>query len=218
MKRTTTILLCIGLGIALMVFPFVLNYVILQPSLFPYVGEPVNWLMFWPTYLGAAASFIMILVTWRTLCQNEEQLQELKKQWEEEHTPEIIAFMFGYEQLFYIRIKNISNVTVKNISINITREPIETIVNYDIWKHKLISTLFSIEPRGYRDIQVPASFFKNENYNDFFCLKFTYNEKYNYETQLSFNDATIIDTRFEEDAILSELSKLTKATYHVEMK
>ena len=75
MRRSSFIIVFL----AILAIPIILNFVIQLPAIFPVVGEPVNWLMFWATYLGAATSFLMIVYTALTLKQNKEQLDELKR-------------------------------------------------------------------------------------------------------------------------------------------
>lgn len=73
--------------IALILLPFAINFLIQMPAKFDVVSEPENWLMFWPTYISAAASFFMIYVTYLSLKQNRKQLDEMKRQWDAEHKP-----------------------------------------------------------------------------------------------------------------------------------
>lgn len=205
MNKKVLILLCV----ILIVLPIALNFIIQLPALFPIVGEPVNWLMFWATYLGAAASFVMIIYTGFTLKQNKEQLDELKRQWTEEHKPEIAAHFYGYDQFFYLRIKNVSKVTVSNISITITRDPQKEIIwHYDKWKKNIEDIHFSIEPNGYRDIEVMGSCHRGIKYDDYIGIQFDFNEKYKYSVNLSFDEATLLNPRLEEQALLDTISQI----------
>lgn len=81
----------------LLFFPFILNKLILSPQLFPYVGEGKDWLMFWATYISAIASFAMVFITWWTLRQNKNQLNEIKRQWEEENRPRLEIYFINDE-------------------------------------------------------------------------------------------------------------------------
>ena len=205
MNKRVIILLCF----ILVAIPIALNFVIQQPALFSVIGEPKDWLMFWATYLGAAASFIMIVYTGVTLKHNKAQLDELKRQWEEEHKPEIAVCIFGRNQTFHIRIKNISKVTVSNVSITITHDPTkENIMNYDKWKQSLENLTFSIEPNGYRDIELMVSHYVGITYNEFIGLQFDFNDKYKYNVNLSFDEASLLNCRSEEQELLYTIEKI----------
>lgn len=67
--------------------PILLNWVIRWRSFFKFVGKDTDWLGFWVTYISAIASFAMVFITWRTLQQNKEQLEEIKRQWNEQNKP-----------------------------------------------------------------------------------------------------------------------------------
>lgn len=205
MNKKNIILLCF----ILVAIPIALNFIIQQPALFSVIGEPKDWLMFWATYLGAAASFVMIVYTGVTLKHNKAQLDELKRQWEEEHKPEISVYFFGHDQYFYIRIQNISKVIVSNISITITQDPKkEPILNYDAWKQKIEGVHFSIEPNGHRDVEVMSSFYPDHKYNDFIGLQFKFNNNYEYNINLSFDEAVVVNPRLEQQALLHMINKV----------
>lgn len=205
MNKKDIILLCF----ILVAIPIALNFIIQQPALFSVIGEPKDWLMFWATYLGAAASFVMIVYTGVTLKHNKAQLDELKRQWEEEHKPEISVYFFGHDQYFYIRIQNISKVIVSNISITITQDPKkEPILNYDAWKQKIEGVHFSIEPNGYRDVEVTSSFYPDHKYDDFIGLQFKFNNNYEYNINLSFDEAVVVNPRLEQQALLNMINEV----------
>lgn len=205
MNKRVIILLCF----ILVAIPIALNFIIQQPALFSVIGEPKDWLMFWATYLGAAASFVMIVYTGVTLKHNKAQLDELKRQWEEEHKPEISVYFFGHDQYFYIRIQNISKVIVSNISITITQDPQkEPILNYDAWKQKIEGVHFSIEPNGHRDVEVMSTFYPDHKYNDFIGLQFKFNNNYEYNINLSFDEAVVVNPRLEQQALLNMINKV----------
>ena len=211
MNKKEIILICMTAIAAIVIIPLLINYFIQIPAVLPIVGEPVNWLMFWPTYLGAVASSVMIFVTYMTLKQNKEQLQEMKRQWDEEHKPQLAAHIYGYGQLFYIRVKNISKVSVNKVSMSFTHDPQnEFILNYDAWKQKLSNINFSIEPNDFLDIEVPASFYIGEIYTDFIGLSFSFNDSYQYNVNLYFAEATVCNFRFENQALLETIDKVSE--------
>ena len=91
---------------AIVLIPILLNWVIRWQSFFEFVGKDTDWLMFWVTYISAIASFAMVFIRWRTLKQNEEQLNEIKRQWEEQNRP-ILSFKIIYiNSVFYLKVEN----------------------------------------------------------------------------------------------------------------
>ena len=131
-------------GIVL-VIPILLNFIIPLPALFPVIGEPVNWLMFWATYLSAAASFGMIVYTALTL-------DEMKRQWNEEHKKELVAYLVVHNNYFYLCIKNTSIVPIINIRASITHVPSGVHKPYAEFLKNFNNSVFSIEAGGCRYI------------------------------------------------------------------
>lgn len=90
-KWVESISIIIGLA-----FPFALNCLVMQHTSYSVAGKPETWIAFWPSYLSAIASFGMIVLTAITLLfnneilkNNKEQLDEMKRQWDKEHKPDI---------------------------------------------------------------------------------------------------------------------------------
>ena len=107
----------ISLMIALLT-PIILNFILLIPAFTNIVGTETDWLEFWGTYLSAIASFAMVFITWKTLEQNREQLNLMKKQWEDEHRPLLDIYIVKEDFLqkgYTIEILNIGNSPAINI-------------------------------------------------------------------------------------------------------
>lgn len=105
-------------------FPFFLNWIVMQHTLCDVAGKPETWIAFWPSYLSAIASFGMIALTAIALLfnneilrNNKEQLDEMKRQWEEEHKPNVSVSFNQLGTVAYLRIINTSIVEVKNLRI-----------------------------------------------------------------------------------------------------
>lgn len=90
--------------IELLILPLLINAGYLFESDYSILHAPSAWATFWATYLAAIASFAMVFITWLTLKknkeqndailqQNKDQLDEMKRQWEEEHRPKIEAYL-----------------------------------------------------------------------------------------------------------------------------
>lgn len=77
------------------------------------------------TILGTIATTAMVILTYRTLKANKEQLEELKKQWDEEHKANIVySILFDNINLF-LKVENIGKQTAKNLQIEINDEFID---------------------------------------------------------------------------------------------
>lgn len=98
---------------------------------------------------------------------------------------------------------------MSNISITITHDPTkENIMNYDKWKQSLENLTFSIEPNGYRDIELMVSHYVGITYNEFIGLQFDFNDKYKYNVNLSFDEASLLNCRSEEQELLYTIEKI----------
>lgn len=108
-----------------LVFPFLLNCLVMVKTSFPVAGSPDTWIAFWPSYLSAIASFGMIALTIltlyynnKTLSNNIEQLKELKRQWEEEHKPNLVVSYNMIDNVAYLRLVNTSKAEIRNLTIS----------------------------------------------------------------------------------------------------
>lgn len=72
--------------------------------------------------IGAVATLLMVIVTWCTLRQNRKQLNELKRQWEEENRPSIEVYFLKESEISKmarIEILNIGKRPATNITFHI---------------------------------------------------------------------------------------------------
>lgn len=101
LKKYWSILAMVGF---LLVLPLLINLCYRLESDCSELHAPSAWATFWATYLAAIASFAMVFITWLTLKKNKEQndailqqnndqLNEMKRQWEEDHRPKIEAYL-----------------------------------------------------------------------------------------------------------------------------
>lgn len=119
----------IFLMIALLI-PIILNFILIIPAFTNIVGTETDWLEFWGTYLSAIASFVMVFTTWKTLEQNREQLNLMKKQWEDEHRPLLDIYIVKEDFLqkgYTIEILNIGNSPAINIGCTFDDELLKKI-------------------------------------------------------------------------------------------
>ena len=108
--------------IALIVVPIVLNFILLIPAFTPIVGDNQTWLSFIGTLIGALASFAMIFFTAKTLEQNKNQLEELKRQWEEDHRPHLYGRIVAYKHFYFYQIYNAGSMDAYNVSLKINSD------------------------------------------------------------------------------------------------
>lgn len=157
----------------LLVFPYILNKLILFDSYWNIVGGPKEWLAFWPSYLSALASAVMIAYTAMTLKNNKEQLDELKRQWAEEHKPNVSVSFNITNSIGAFRIVNTSVVEVKEMSIIAEfyhdGQKVENATFPELRTLKI-----NIEPKGIRNVRILDFVFKEHN-TDYFILRLNYN-------------------------------------------
>ena len=84
MRKNKVQIWAVVVALGVIVFPLLLNWLLLRDAIAPVVGDSVTWLTFWPVYLSAIASFGMIYFTYRSLQENRKQLEEIKRQREED--------------------------------------------------------------------------------------------------------------------------------------
>lgn len=77
---------------------------------------PIDW-----SGIAAIVSFVMVIVTTISLCQNKKQLKEMKRQWDEEHRPVVVFKIkgIGYE-MYNLVMENCGKTTAKNIRFHLS--------------------------------------------------------------------------------------------------
>lgn len=107
---------------ALIAVPIGLNFILLIPAFTPIVGDNQIWLSFIGTLIGALASFVMIFFTAKTLEQNKEQLDELKRQWREQNRPILNGRIIIYQKSYFLEIYNSGNMDANNITVSLNSD------------------------------------------------------------------------------------------------
>ena len=120
-KKLNTVLFLIAI-ITILLFPLLLNWLLLQKAFVPVVGDGITWLSFWPVYLSAIASFGMIFFTYRSLQQNKKQVEELQKQREEEERARLVFSIIVYQHAFMLKISNIGKKNVFNAILHFNED------------------------------------------------------------------------------------------------
>ena len=135
-KRLVTI--AISVSVALILFPFLLNWLLLKDAIVPVVGDGTTWLTFWPVYLSAIASFGMIVMTYISLRQSKEHIEDLKRREDEEQRARLVFSVIVYQTAFYLRIFNIGKENAFNVKLNVNDDFVDEIKeSYRQYYHKL---------------------------------------------------------------------------------
>lgn len=114
-------------GIVIVLLPIILNWVMRQPQIAPYVGEAKGWLAFWGNYFSAAVAAIMIIFTYYSLKNNKETLNEMKREWEEERKAQLIVSITANDRIIMIKVKNIGKVPAFDIRLTFNQEFIDSL-------------------------------------------------------------------------------------------
>ncbi|MBQ3944794.1 MAG: hypothetical protein II670_04195 [Alphaproteobacteria bacterium] len=77
------------------------------------------------TGLSAIATAVMAFIALRSLLQNKKQLDELKKQREEENCARLVFEIVSYQQIFMLKIMNVGKSTAFDVFLDIKSEVIE---------------------------------------------------------------------------------------------
>lgn len=202
--------------VIMLIIPVLINIMVLIPVPGNWVaGRPNDWIHFWASYLGAVASFMMVWYTSRALKQNNMQLDVIKQQWEAEHTPEIFATLIRSKDKGFIRIMNVSNISIKNLKIEITQDPEENIqtsmVNYDLFKANIRNSTFAIEPHGKIDIVFIQRLYLDEKYTGTITLKFTFNEGFENIVTIPFEQMLLVDSEIVHNDYRNHLEDISSS-------
>lgn len=122
MKRNKVWIWIVAIVLGVFAFPLLLNWFLLRDATIPVVGDSVTWLTFWPVYLSAIASFGMIYFTYRSLQQNKIQLEEMKRQREEEERARLVFSVIVYKHAFMLKISNVGKRNVYNAVIQFNED------------------------------------------------------------------------------------------------
>ena len=213
-------LLIIGIGLFffIILIPIILNFVVILPSPIPekyIIGSPKDWLSFWAVYIGSIGSLIMAGVAFVTImqnrrmvvqnkkiiAQNKKQLNEIVRQWEEEHRPRINISIAIYRKALFIKIKNIGVGNATDIKMSFNKDFIEKLpkAKYKEMYENVEKRPFSIESGGAKYILI--GFCEDiqkewENKNIILNIKGTYCSKYTINEIFDMED--FITQRFME--------------------
>ena len=133
----------IVVGIIIVLAPIILNFILLLQIGIPeqlIVGDSKLWLSFWPTYLGALGTFLMAIMTYKTLKQNDKLI---KKQ----NTPKLSCSLAIGKDCLYIEIKNSTSVPAHEAKVSLANNTTkESILDFDSLCNQLAQMSFDISP------------------------------------------------------------------------
>jgi hypothetical protein len=200
-------------------FPWWARFIVYNDLIIPQDNHQMEWLMFYTAYYGTLASVAMIYVTKRTLINNQKQLDEIKRQWKEEHKPEIIAYMTTHEIYFYICIKNTSRVPIHDIRVSVTHVPTKGIIpSKEYFLDKIDGASFAIEAGGIRYINTYAMTTSTPVQEDYLGLQFTYADDIIYKVDLPFKEGSIIKDRLNYKQVFSDIHNISTAIQQLDRK
>ena len=151
--------------LVLVILPALLNLCYFIPALNEILEEPKKWTAFWGTYLSAIASFVMALSTWKTLGQNSEQLNEIRRQWNEQNKPKVFCSLEKDNLDILLVIYNASNSVATNVCISIVNKNVKENPIFLRYAKLLENTLFSITPLQRKVINLYLAAYVEEDYS-----------------------------------------------------
>lgn len=172
----------------LLLFPVVLNWILLREAIVPVVGDSTTWLTFCPVYLSAMASFGMIYYTYRSLQQNKKQLEEMKAQREEEERARLVFSVIVYQTAFMLKISNIGKRNVFNAIIHFNEDFLNELMEERFEEgYKQLAKPFFVEAGTSRYLFIGFCQDVNDvwkNKNVVIKMKGSYNDVYNIDEEL----------------------------------
>lgn len=181
------------------------------------IGEDpktIGFFSLWVEILSAVASFAMVFVTGISVNLNNRQLDELIRQWKEDHTPYLTCHLVTHDRFFRLCITNSSNVVAKDVHISIENFLEEEPLHFDKLKRFLDNQVFLIPPQEKIYFNLLISVFREvENLPKGYLLVSLKNEETDYGVFSLYpsNHAYVIyDNNSSEAEISNKLKDLNK--------
>lgn len=201
-------------ALLLLLFPVVLNWILLREAIVPVVGDSTTWLTFWPVYLSAMASFGMIYYTYRSLQQNKKQLEEMKAQREEEERARLVFSVIVYQTAFMLKISNIGKRNVFNAIIHFNEDFLNELMEERFEEgYKQLAKPFFVEAGTSRYLFIGFCQEVNDawkNKNVVIKMKGSYNDVYNIDEELymsMFLDKTFMLVQGDLETTMGHIKK-----------
>ena len=201
-------------GLLLLLFPVLLNWLLLQKAIVPIVGDGTIWLSCWPVYLSAMASFGMIYYTYRSLQQNKLQLEEMKAQHEEEERARLVFSVIVYQTAFMLKISNIGKRNVFNAIIHFNEDFLNELMEERYEEgYKQLAKPFFVEAGTSRHLFIGFCQDVNDawkNKNVVIKMKGSYNDVYEIDEELNmsmFLDKTFMLVQGDLETTMGHIKK-----------
>lgn len=158
----------------LLILPLFINYCYSWTTDCWILYKPSDWTTFWATYIAAIASFAMVVITWRTLVQNKEQLEEMKRQWKEQNTPKISCTLEKDSECVLVELCNTSPVPAHKVSVRITNNTGKNIYRFDKICEWLENMTFEIPPFSSKQIPIVITPYVDGDYEGYLSVEAYY--------------------------------------------
>ena len=134
--------LWIVFAVAVVITPIFVNWLMMMRC--QITVEQNEWIAFWGAYLGAVGSFLMAIIAYKTLLQNNEQLKYIKEQNRPNLNVEIRKYIqqkterdengnltnrLYHSHAYYLSIENHGNQIATNVHINVSIDVSDDISN-----------------------------------------------------------------------------------------
>lgn len=206
------LLILIGFIVLLVGIPILLNFLLSRnnpiPEL-PVIGDSKDWLTFWGAYIGAIASFLMVLVAYLTLKNNSTQLAELKRQWDEKNTPVLSCALSVQDGVLVVEIVNSSDIHAKNVKCTIENH--SQIIKDDFSKlnNALDKMSLEIPPHFVKRIKIPSiqPFCDANRRDDYITVRLAYDDK-TQQFNLYLQEITVMTWQYSHKDVIDKLDEI----------
>ena len=175
--------------LVILALPFILNFILTLPSPIPEnwrLGKPEDWLNFWAIYVGSFCTFLMALIAYKTLKQNEKlveqndlQLKEINRQWKEQNSVKLSCSLAVCSNGLLIEITNTSPVPAHNVKVVLENNTTE--IDDDLFQDlcdNLYNMRFEIIPFEKKQIPIwGIQPYKSGTYNGTLTVTLFYDNK-----------------------------------------
>ena len=196
----------------IIIAPICINYFILKPAIFEFVGKDTDWLNFWGAYIGTVlSSCIAFYVLHKQLSQNQNENEnnrtlqinilkyQQKSQWLIELKIKLAEYYksFSFNDINAIASRILTKETNINIQIKETRASLKQIIDNfnlaDFSKGLIFSNKLIKEEKDYLD--------KLKSYSDEFCALLEDLDWYIYEVYGYNGGDVLLKKLYEEKTI-----------------
>ena len=197
------------LTVVSLILPFFLNWLLQKEAFMPVIGDSSTWLSFWPVYLSSIASFGMIFITYCTLQQNKRQLDEIRKQREEDERARIVVSVIVYQHAFMLKISNIGKRNVYNAVLDFNEDFLDELMEEKFDEaYRQLSSPFFIEAGTSRHLFIGFC----QDVNDAWK-----NKKVVIKIKGSYNDCYTVDEKIDMSMFLNKTFMLIESDLELTM-